>query len=177
MTLKKIVQLLPVLLLAACGPEKKQAEAKLDESKLQKRIEEVQKPALAMENDEINAYIKSHGLNMQVTGAGLRYQVLKENKKGTPIVSKDIVKVDFKVSLLNGKLCYTSDSLGPREFIVDHDHIENGIHQGIKLLRSGEKALFILPSHLAHGLMGDENKIPPKAAVVYEIEVLSVKQN
>jgi FKBP-type peptidyl-prolyl cis-trans isomerase FkpA len=173
--MRRIASISVLFFLFSCGQEKKPAEAKLDENRIRKRLEEVQKPALVMENDDINAYIKSHGLNMQTTGAGLRYQVTKENKKGKGILTKDIVTVNFKVSLLDGKLCYTSDSLGSREFIVDHDHIENGIHQGIKLLRTGEKAIFILPSHLAHGLMGDQKRIPPKAAVVYEIEVLSVK--
>jgi FKBP-type peptidyl-prolyl cis-trans isomerase FkpA len=33
----------------------------------------------------------------------------------------------------------------------------------------------ILPSHLAHGLLGDDNKIPPKASVIYELELLSLR--
>jgi FKBP-type peptidyl-prolyl cis-trans isomerase FkpA len=40
----------------------------------------------------------------------------------------------------------------------------------------GDKAILILPSHLAHGLVGDENKIPPKASVIYELELLSLKE-
>ena len=147
----------------------------IDENKLKKRIEEVQKPALVMENDQINDYIRQHGLNMQTSGAGLRYQILKGNPKGKIIQTQDIVQVKYKISLLDGTLCYSSDKKGPKEFIVDHDAVETGLHQGIKLLHEGESAVFILPSHLAHGLVGDNNKIPPKAAVVYTIEVIDVK--
>jgi FKBP-type peptidyl-prolyl cis-trans isomerase FkpA len=38
-----------------------------------------------------------------------------------------------------------------------------------------DKAIFILPAHLAFGLIGDRNKIPPKVAVVYEVEVISIQ--
>jgi FKBP-type peptidyl-prolyl cis-trans isomerase len=39
----------------------------------------------------------------------------------------------------------------------------------------GDKAKFILPSHLAHGIMGDNDKIPPLTPVVYNIELLSIQ--
>ncbi len=177
----KINSGLPLILLlgwilCACNP--KQPEKKpvqLDENKLKKRIEEVQKPGIVMENDQITAYINQHNLNMQTTGAGLRYLVLKAKPKARLIQTEDIVKVSYSISLLDGTLCYSSDKQGAKEFIVDHDHVETGLHQGIKLLHEGETALFILPSHLAHGLVGDNNKIPPKSAVVYTIEVIAVK--
>jgi FKBP-type peptidyl-prolyl cis-trans isomerase len=42
-------------------------------------------------------------------------------------------------------------------------------------MRKGEKALFILPPHLAHGLIGDMNKIPPLTTVVYDIELIGLE--
>ena len=38
----------------------------------------------------------------------------------------------------------------------------------------GDKMRFILPSHLAHGLTGDQTKIPPFSSVMYEIELLEI---
>jgi FKBP-type peptidyl-prolyl cis-trans isomerase len=49
------------------------------------------------------------------------------------------------------------------------------LHEGIQLLHVGDKAIFILPSHLAHGLLGDEDKIPPHSAVIYDIELLGIR--
>ena len=77
----------------------------------------------------------------------------------------------YSISLLDGTVCYSSDSLGLKSFEIDHDQIESGIHEGVKLLKEGEHAIFILPSHLAHGLTGDHNKIPPGSPVVYNIEL------
>jgi FKBP-type peptidyl-prolyl cis-trans isomerase len=85
-------------------------------------------------------------------------------------------KLKFSVSLLDGTLCYSSDSSGLESFIIDHDQVESGLHEGIKLLHEGDKAKFILPSHLAHGLIGDKDKIPRRSPIVYDIELIQLTQ-
>ncbi len=163
------------LLLVSCGDPPKQKPIVIDKQKLKKNIENINKPAVVMEQDEINAYIKAHGYTMQSTGTGLRYMLIKENKKGKAIKSKNEVEIKFKVSLLDGTVCYSSDKNGSRIFAVGADNVESGVHEGVQLMREGEKGLFILPSHLAFGLIGDRDKIPPRTAVVYEIEILEVR--
>jgi FKBP-type peptidyl-prolyl cis-trans isomerase FkpA len=170
---------LALFFVVSCGNPKKQEEVlhqEFDEAKAREQLLNVQKPSLVMEQDIIESYIKQHQLQMQMTGTGLRYQIVKANPKGKAIISTNIVKVKYKVLLLDGTLCYSSDKNGPKTFKVDFDNVETGIHQGIKLLHEGEKAVFILPSHLAHGLTGDDNMIPPKASVYYEVEVMSVRE-
>ena len=49
------------------------------------------------------------------------------------------------------------------------------MHEGVKYMHVGDKAVIILPSHLAYGLVGDEHKIPPHASLLYELELLSVR--
>ena len=56
------------------------------------------------------------------------------------------------------------------------DNVETGLHEGIKYMKVGEKAKMILPSHLAHGLIGDSKKIPPRSTIVYDIELLDLKK-
>jgi len=84
-------------------------------------------------------------------------------------------KVKFTVSLLNGTICYSSDSSGTESFLIDHDQVESGLHEGIKLMHEGDRAKFILPSHLAHGLIGDRARIPARAPIVYDIELIQLK--
>jgi FKBP-type peptidyl-prolyl cis-trans isomerase len=31
-----------------------------------------------------------------------------------------------------------------------------------------------MPPYLAHGILGDENKIPPRSIIVYDVEVLEI---
>ncbi len=160
---------------SSCSTEKDQEEkVNIDERLLRKQLENVQKPVITMENDIINSYVKQHQLKLNTSGTGLRYAILKENKNGNSIQTMDVVQLKFKIYLLDGTLCYSSDKDGKKSVKVDYDNIETGLHEGLKLMRKGEIALFILPSHLAHGVVGDNNKIPPKSPLRMEIEVLDL---
>jgi FKBP-type peptidyl-prolyl cis-trans isomerase len=39
----------------------------------------------------------------------------------------------------------------------------------------GDKAKFLLPSYMAHGMHGDDAKIPALSAIVVDLELLEVK--
>ncbi|MGE5317418.1 MAG: FKBP-type peptidyl-prolyl cis-trans isomerase, partial [Chloroflexota bacterium] len=39
----------------------------------------------------------------------------------------------------------------------------------------GDHAKFVIPSHLGFGLIGDQNKVPPKSTLIYDIELLDLK--
>ena len=59
-------------------------------------------------------------------------------------------------------------------FKIDKTDIESGVQEGIKKMKEGEKAVFIIPSHLAHGITGDNNKIPPITPLVVDVELLKL---
>jgi FKBP-type peptidyl-prolyl cis-trans isomerase FkpA len=140
----------------------------------QDKLIEANKMYVKQESDEIDQYVKHKGWNMITTGTGLRYMITFKGG-GAPAKLDQVVRVNYKISLLDGRVCYSSDSLGPKEFVVGADNVESGLHEGIQYMHVGDKAILILPSHLAHGLIGDESKIPPKASVIYELELLSLK--
>jgi len=125
------------------------------------------------EASSIDNYIQHHGLAMDRTGTGLRYMILQKGN-GPPAQAGMKAKVNFTLSLLDGTICYSSDSTGSETFVIDQDQVESGLHEGVKLLHQGDRAKFILPSHLAHGLLGDDNKIPPRSPVIYDIQLLQL---
>jgi FKBP-type peptidyl-prolyl cis-trans isomerase FkpA len=126
------------------------------------------------ESEEIEKFQLRKGWQMKRTGTGLRYLI---DSTGSGLYAKPGMRatVKFKLSLLNGKICYSSDSTGLEQFIIDQDEVESGLHEGIKLMRAGDKAKFILPSHLAHGLAGDHDCIPARSPVIYDIELIQLK--
>ena len=105
------------------------------------------------------------------TNSGIRYFVYEPSAKGDSIRTQDKVVLSYKLSLLDGTLCYSSEKDGKRTIIVGQDDIESGVHKALLYLKRGDKAILLLPSHLAHGLMGDMKKIPPQMPIVYDIEV------
>ena len=123
------------------------------------------------EDDEMDYYAKSHQLNFTRTGSGIRYFVYKPSIKGDSIKDNMQITLNFTLKLMDGTLCYSSKTEGSRTFFVGHEDIESGIHKGLKYLKRGDKAILLIPSPLAHGLLGDFNKIPPQMPIVYDVEV------
>jgi FKBP-type peptidyl-prolyl cis-trans isomerase len=121
----------------------------------------------------IESYANRRGWDMELTESGLFYQIY-ERGNGEKAVNGKLMTIDYKVSLLDGTLCYSSEGEGPKKFILGHSTEESGLEQGILMMREGDKARFILPPHLAHGLLGDENMIPARSIIVYEVELLNI---
>ena len=126
---------------------------------------------------EIDNYLKRHhDWKMTKTGTGLYYMIYRDSLVGDTVKGGDFVTINFEVSLLNGDICYTSKEKGPEKLQVEKSDIESGLHEGLKYMTRGDKAKFILPSHIAHGLIGDTEKIPPLSPVIYDIELLKIEQ-
>lgn len=159
----------------SCGnSQKKNAKnTNIHSKEFQDKLVEANKMYVKQESDEIDQYVRHRGWNMTTTGTGLRFMITKKGD-GELAIPEKFARVKYKISLLDGTVCYSSDSTGARDFLVGQDNVESGLHEAIQLMHVGDKAVFILPSHLAHGLIGDENKIPPKASVIYDIELLAV---
>lgn len=164
------------LLQLSCGNNETEVTHKTNfESKEGKeKLIEANKIYVKKESDEIDQYVKHKKWEMTSTGSGLRYMI---THKGAGVMPKteQRVRLNFNVKLLDGTLCYSSDSSGVYEFVVDKSSVETGLHEGVKYMHVGDKATIILPSHLAYGLIGDEKRIPPRASVLYELELLSVR--
>lgn len=168
-----------LLLLCFCqscgdGHKKTTKNTNLKSKEFQDKLINANKMYVRKESDEIDQYIAHRGWKMTMTGTGLRYMITQKGN-GIAAIPEKHAKVNYKISLLDGTLCYSSDSTGAKVFLIGHDNVESGLHEGIQLLHVGDKAVFILPSHLAHGLMGDDSKIPPKSSVIYDIELLSIR--
>ena len=111
---------------------------------------------------------------METTGTGLHYMFIGKGK-GDSARSGDVVKVNYTIALMDGTVCYSSDKDGTYEFRVEGDAIESGLHEAIQLMRAGDKAKFILPAHLAHGVHGDDANIPPLSTLVVDLELLEIR--
>ena len=61
-------------------------------------------------------------------------------------------------------------------FKVGFGGVESGLEEGVLLLRTGDKARFIMPPHLAHGLIGDGDCIPMRAIIIYDVELVRVSE-
>ena len=174
-----ITVFIPVLTfaLSSCKNDQQEQEVKsFNKTKIKEQFIKANKQVVVKENDEMDYYQKSHQMNFTKTTSGVRYFVYKASAKGDSIKNGDIITINYTVSLLDGTECYSSKTDGAREFKVGMENIETGLHKAVLYLKSGDKALVMIPSHLAHGLLGDYKKIPPQSPILYDVEILSLKK-
>jgi FKBP-type peptidyl-prolyl cis-trans isomerase len=69
-----------------------------------------------------------------------------------------------------GVVCYETED-GLDEIKVDRNDYESGLNEALKLMRKGDRAKLILPNHLAHGLVGDLDKIPPLSILLLDVSL------
>jgi FKBP-type peptidyl-prolyl cis-trans isomerase FklB len=105
--------------------------------------------------------------------SGLQYKVIKA---GTGAVPKetDTVVVHYTGTLINGNEFDSSYKRGePASFSV------NGIIQGWKeallMMKTGSKWQLFIPSSLAYGERGAGRDIGPNSALIFEVELVSIK--
>mgnify|MGYP000212259369 CR=1 FL=1 len=123
------------------------------------------------DRERIISYIERKSLSARETPSGLWYMI-SEPGTGDFLRDKDQITIEYECTLLDGTVCYSSEISGPKKITLGRTVIEPGLDEGLRMLKPGGKALFILPPFLAWGLHGDDNKIPPRAVIVYNIHVL-----
>jgi peptidyl-prolyl cis-trans isomerase A (cyclophilin A) len=124
---------------------------------------------------DAEAAMEKLAAGFEKTESGLRYQFIQRGE-GKQAVAGKTVSVHYEGSLESGKVF---DSSYPRkkpiEFPLGQGNVIEGWDEGIALLRVGDKARFVIPSHLGYGSRGAGGAIPPNATLIFDVELMDVK--
>jgi len=165
-----------LLLSSACGDSQNASDLKVKSKKEYRELMiNSHKAYLDKERLLLDEYEDSIGLNFEKTGSGLRYSIYSSKGSQDSIQKGDIAVVNYTLTLISGDTAYQSLPGQPQEFIVALDDVEAGLHEGIVKMAIGDKAILIIPAHLAHGVSGDQGVIPPQSPVVYDVELIGKK--
>lgn len=108
----------------------------------------------------------------KTTPSGLRYIHEVEGTGKSPVAT-DQVTVHYTGYLLNGKKFDSSVDRGqPATFGLNQ--VIRGWTEGLQLMKEGGKTKFIIPSDLGYGDGGYPGVIPPKAWLVFDVELIKV---
>lgn len=114
-------------------------------------------------------------LKMKSTDSGLRYMIFKNGDGQSFAKSGQTVYTRLKIELLNGTVCHETPKGETENFVLEHGDKESGVHEALRYMKKGDRAKLILPSHLAHGLLGDRDKIPPQSILYIDLELVELK--
>jgi FKBP-type peptidyl-prolyl cis-trans isomerase len=162
-----------MLILISCQ-QPVESDKKVNSKNIEESLLNANKHLVKTEDQQIDDFIKRYGWIMTETGTGLRYLIYQQGE-GEKAEKGNTVTIGYTTSLLNGEICYSSEETGNKTFIIGQGGVEAGLEEGILFLKKGDRAKIILPSHLAFGLVGDGSKIPAKATLVYDVELIELK--
>jgi FKBP-type peptidyl-prolyl cis-trans isomerase len=106
--------------------------------------------------------------------SGLQYDVLNPGT-GAVAQSGQKVAVHYTGWLTDGSKFDSSVDRGrPFEFKLGAGQVIRGWDEGVAGMKEGEKRKLTIPSDLGYGDRGFPGAIPPKATLIFEVELLKV---
>ena len=137
------------------------------EGSREKRIAEAKKQA--------EQAMEKLAAGFEKTESGLRYKMIQKGN-GKKAEKGRTVSVHYSGSLENGQVFDSSyKRKQPIDFPLGQGHVIEGWDEGIALLQVGDKARFVIPSHLGYGSRGAGGVIPPDATLIFDVELMDVK--
>ncbi|MCB9202419.1 MAG: FKBP-type peptidyl-prolyl cis-trans isomerase [Flavobacteriales bacterium] len=112
---------------------------------------------------------------VKVTDSGLQYEVIKEGDGTTKVEQDDVVSVKFNGTLVDGTVFDSTDKMKEGKVDFPVANVIPGWQEGIKLMTKGAKYKFYIPSELAYGEQGGGVAIGPNQVLIFEVELLDVK--
>lgn len=94
--------------------------------------------------------------------------------KGPEAKKGDTVKVHYTGTLLNGKQFDSSRGKEPFQVVIGTGAVIKGWDEGLPGMKVGGKRTLTIPWQMAYGEKGSGDKIPPKAALKFEIELIEI---
>ena len=84
------------------------------------------------------------------------------------------MKVHYTGTLMNGKQFDSSVGREPFEVTLGQGQVIKGWDEGVPGMKVGGKRKLTIPGLMAYGENGSGDKIPPKAALKFDIELLEI---
>lgn len=166
--------------IVACGNK---AEAVSNSSESEARAEEqsaVENDAMADgssgQENSLEA-TEAPALDMAVfdhsTPSGLKYRIIEEGTGKSPSAT-DVVLVDYEGRLTNGTV-FDSSYQRQQPISFPLNRVIPGWTEGLQLMKEGAKYEFYIPYNLAYGERGAAPAIPPKADLIFVVELHEVQ--
>lgn len=137
------------------------------------RVAEAAKAQQA-EPEKLNQYVAMNNITTKPLPSGL-YFIETKAGAGKSIVKGDMVKLNYSVSLLDGKQLFsTAQQGGPMPVEFGSQMETKGLEEAVGMMKKGGTAKLIVPSAIAFGEQGRGQVVGPYTTLLYDVEVVDV---
>lgn len=105
--------------------------------------------------------------------SGLQYKIIKEGQGPKP-VEDDVVECNYRGTLIDGTEFDSSYPSG-KPLAFQLKTVIKGWQEALKLMPTGSKWQLFIPPELAYGERGAGRDIGPNATLIFDLELVSVK--
>ncbi|MDR0414665.1 MAG: FKBP-type peptidyl-prolyl cis-trans isomerase [Prevotellaceae bacterium] len=158
---------------AQCGSPREQRPYAPAASQDKLRLQEVNRYLSEKEQDILKSYIGRQQLDMEESSTGYFCQVVVAGS-GDTIAAGDVVQLRGRIFLIDGAPCYTYSGQRLLEVATGSYSGITALNVALVGLRQGDHVRLVIPSHLAFGLLGDGDRIPPRSPLVCDFFVEKV---
>jgi peptidyl-prolyl cis-trans isomerase A (cyclophilin A) len=110
------------------------------------------------------------------TNTGLRYFIRKYGKGSSPLAGDNII-AHYSGYLVDGtKFDSSIDRNQPFQTVIGVGNVIKGWDEAFLGMKKGEKRVLIIPYELGYGLRGNPPVIPPKATLIFEVELIDFQK-
>ncbi|RPI41844.1 MAG: hypothetical protein EHM46_05925 [Bacteroidetes bacterium] len=169
---KRILVLLSYFLFSCEPPVQEQQEPQPD--RIGEQFVRTNRYMHHRHQDQIGAFVERLGWEAETTPSGL-WIVIGEPGEGPRVGEGSRVTYSYECLLLDGTPCYSATFQDPKVVTIGLGGVETGVEEGLRHLRQGAGATFLIPPHLAHGNFGDRNMIPGNTVLIYRVKILEVR--
>lgn len=168
--------LILAILFSACKSKVTQYPVNYDEDKFMKFSQDRNKQILDEDNELIENYIDSIGIEFNRTNFGFW---ISNSAVSTETMAKsgDYVKYEYEITDFANNVVYSKEELGVRDAVLGKEDLPRGLHVTLQLIEKGDSATALYPSFLAYGGYGDRKKIGGNEPLIFKVKILDIKKN
>jgi FKBP-type peptidyl-prolyl cis-trans isomerase len=161
-----------LVLLSACSEAQTEEPKGQEQKPSQEQLIDKNRELLEQERKRITEFIEANKFEMKQTGSGMYYMFLKDSSYTGDFrfTEGDQIKYHYRITLLDGTPIANSKDDGTRVITINKDNTHIGLHEAFMLMTIGDEMLLILPSHLAYGISHNEDDVPPRSTIIYELK-------
>ncbi|MFA7686774.1 MAG: FKBP-type peptidyl-prolyl cis-trans isomerase [Moheibacter sp.] len=174
--IRPLIIVLSFLLFLACENKVTQYPVNYDQDEFMKFSQDRNKQILEEDNQLIENYIDSIGVEFNRTNFGFW---ISNSAVATASMAKsgDYVKYEYEVSDFENNTVYSKEEIGIQNALLGKVDLPRGLHVTLQLIEEGDSATALFPSFLAYGGYGDRNKIGGNEPLIFKVKILEIKKN